>query len=423
MKTNLEKLNNLARKLNVEIPAQAVDEAIEKALKEVQQQAHIKGFRPGKAPLPTIKSMYGDRVRQDVIQDLIEKHYYEALKQHSVEPIGYPEFEFDPIADGKDFSFSAAFEVRPEVTLKKYEGLEVQKEKFELDEKKIDEVLENIRASRAQSIPVLEDRPAQDGDIAVVDFDGFVDGKPLEGGKGVDHSLELGSNSFIDGFEQGVIGMKIGDNKTLLLKFPDPYHSKELAGKPVEFKVTLKQEFLKSIGAPSSLDELKKTIREDLVKNEQRRIEKDMKNQILKQLVQANPVDVPAFMLKDQKEALIADMKQKMLDQGMSDTEFMEYAKKWDGDFNQTAAEMIQAGFLVDAIANKHDLHATQADFEKKIEEYAQQSGMELEKIREFYSKKDQSQRLNYMLTEDKVIDFLSGSAKIKEIPAQSKEA
>ncbi|WP_374027726.1 trigger factor [Bdellovibrio bacteriovorus] len=204
-----------------------------------------------------------------MVQDLIQKHYAEALNEHKLEPISYPEFEFADPTENKDFSFSAAFDVRPEITLKKYEGLEVEKEKAEFDPKKIDQVLENIRASRATFEVVAEDRAVKMGDIAVINFEGFMGGAPLENGSGTDHHLELGAKQFIEGFEDGIVGMKKGETKTLSLKFPDPYHSAELAGKPVEFKVTLNQikakvlpeltnEFLATLGGPSDLETLKK---------------------------------------------------------------------------------------------------------------------------------------------------------------------
>jgi len=427
MKSNLEKVSSLERRLNIEIPAADVGAAFGRVFKQVQKQAHLKGFRPGKAPLPQIKSVYGDRVQQDVVQELIQKHYYEALKEHAVEPISYPEFEFDQPAENKDFSFSANFEVRPEIQLKTYTGLEVEKEKYEFDEARVEQVLNNIRSSRAETVAVLEDRGAVKGDIAILDFDGYVDGQPLPGGKGTDHSLELGTNSFIEGFEEGLLGMKVGGQKTLSLKFPTPYHAAELAGKPVEFKVTLKElkkkqlpeltdEFLKTIGSTETVSELTAQVRKDLEQGETQRIEQDLKNRILKQLVKANPVDVPPSMLKDQKQALVEDMKKKMLDQGMPETEFSEYVNKWDGDFNTTAKEMIQAGFLVDAIAAKEDLRCNKEDLDKKIDEYAKQTGLEIDKIREFYTKPDQAQRLTYMITEEKVVAYLTGKAKVKEV-------
>jgi trigger factor len=433
MKSTVEKVSSLQRRLNIEVPAQAVSTAFDQMLKGIQKQANIKGFRQGKAPIATIKSVYGDRVKQDVTQDLIQKHYYEALKQHALEPISYPEFEFDHPLEGKDFTFSANFEVKPEVTLKKYEGLEVDKEKYEADEAKVDEVLNNIRNARAEVVDVLEDRPAAKGDIAVVDFEGFVDGKPLENGAGKDHNLELGANQFIAGFEEGVEGMKIGSTKTLNLKFPDQYHAADIAGKPVDFKVTLKgikkkkladltDEFITQMmgkgadGAPQTLEGLKETIRKDFSESELKRIDSDFKNRMLRALVAANPVEVPPSMLQEQKNALKEDMKKRMVEQGMGEADFATYAEKWDKDFEGSASEMIQSGFLIDAIAKKHDLRWTEADLEAKFEQYAKQTGIELSRIKEFYSRPDQMNRVTYSITEEKVMEFLLKTAKVKEV-------
>ncbi|WP_413582914.1 trigger factor [Bdellovibrio sp. HCB288] len=429
MKSNVEKVSNLSRKMNIEIPAAVVAASFNKVFSSIQKDVEIKGFRKGKAPLNTIKSIYGDRVKQDVVQDLVQKHYAQALEEHKLDPISYPEFEFaDPAAD-KDFSFSAAFDVRPEITLKKYEGLEVEKEAFEFDAKKVDQVLENIRSSRATFETVTEDRAAKKSDTAVIDFEGFIGGAPLENGAGVDHNLELGANQFIEGFEDGIVGMKKGEKKTLTLKFPDPYHSAELAGKPVEFKVTLKEikakvlpelndEFIKTLGGPESLADLKKTIQEDLEQNDKKRIEDGFKNRTLKTLVKENPVEVPPSLLKEQKASLVEDFKKRMADQGMGEADFGSYVQKWDADFTNTATEMIQSSFLVDAIAKKHDLFAKKEDVDAKFEEYAKQTGIEVSRIKEFYGRPEQSSRLTYQITEEKVINFLNKTIKVKEVPA-----
>lgn len=431
MKTTVEKLAGLQRKLNVEIPAPVVEGAFQRVYQDLQKEVTLKGFRKGKAPLATIRSVYGDRVKQDVAQNLIQSHYGQALAEHKLDPLSNAEFEFEDPSELGAFQFSATFDIRPEVALKKYEGLEVEKEKMEFDEKKVDQVLENIRSSRATNEDVLEDRPAQKGDVAVVDFEGFVDGQPLEGGSGQGHQLELGSNSFIAGFEDGLVGMKVGDSKELNLKFPTPYHSQELAGKPVLFKVKLAglkkkvlpeltPEFLASLGGPTDLEGLKKSIRDDLMQSEQKRIDDAFKNRMLKKLAAENPVDVPASLLKDQKESLIEDFHKRMHDQGLSHAEFEDYVKKWDKDFEKTASEMIQTSFLIDAIARKHELNATEEDLNAKFAEYAKQTGIDEARIREFYGRPEQTSRLTYMITEEKVIDLLNKSAKVKEVPAKS---
>jgi trigger factor len=215
----------------------------------------------------------------------------------------------------------------------------------------------------------------------------------------------------------------------LHLTFPNPYHAAELAGKPVEFKVKLtglkrkvlpefNEEFFASLGGPKDLEDLKKTIREDLEANEKKRIEDAFKNRLLKKLVQENPVDVPASLRKEQKNSLVEDFKKRMTEQGMNASEFEDYVQKWDKDFDNTAGEMIQSSFLVDAIAKKHDLHAKPEDMSKKFQEYAAQTGIDEARIREFYNKPEQTSRLAYMITEEKVMEFLNKSVKVKEVSA-----
>lgn len=433
MKSTLEKVGTLQRKLNVLIPAAAVATEFDVIYKDIQKQANIKGFRQGKAPIATIKSIYGDRVKSDVTQNLIQKYYSTALREHSLEPISYPEFEFDAPDAQKDFTFSANFEIKPDVNLKKYEGLVVEKEKYETDEQHLNQILENIRASKAELVPVLEDRPAQMGDVAVLDFDGYMNGAPLDGGAGKDHNLELGAKQFIEGFEDGIVGMKVGAEKTISLKFPDPYASPELAGKPVDFKVKLNglkakrlpeltDDFVNQMmgqsepGKTHTVASLKETIQKDIEQSEQKRIETDFKNRLLKKLVEENPVEVPNTLMQEQKQALIADMKKKMQEQGMGEGDFEQYAAKWNTDFENTAKDMIQSGFLVDAVAKKYDLIWTEADFDAKMQEYAKQTGIEETRIREFYSKPEQQQRVTYMITEEKVIKHLTDKAKVKEV-------
>jgi len=430
VKAQVQTTEGLQRKLNVEIAQDVVKSAFEKVYQDIQRQVEIKGFRKGKAPLATIKTMYKDRVQGDVAQDLIQKHYPVALQDQKVDPISYPEFEFEDPSESKDFKFSAIFDVRPEVKVKKWEGLEVEKEKLVNDPTKVEQVINNIRNSRVNYVDVLETRPAQMGDVALIDFEGFVDGKALENGAGKDHNLELGSKQFIDGYEEGIVGMKVGDTKTIDLKFPTPYHAKELEGKPVSFKVTLKglkkkdlpefnDEMLKVVGINQTVEEFKKTIQQDTETQEKKRIEDAFKNRLLKKLVEANPVDVPASLLKDQKAALIEDFKKRMTEQGMQQAEFEDYVQKWDSDFAKTAGEMIQSSFLIDKLAQEHNLGCTQEDLDKRFAEFAQQTNIEIERIKEWYNKPEQLSRLTYMITEEKVIKMITDKAKVKEVDAK----
>ncbi|HVK60217.1 MAG TPA: trigger factor [Bdellovibrionales bacterium] len=427
VKSNLESISPLERKLNIEVPASEVQAAFERAIEGIQRHVAIKGFRKGKAPISTVKSIYGDRVKQDVAQDIIQTHYATALKEHSLDPISYPAIEFDAIELDKNFAFTAEFEVRPEVKLKQVEGLQVKREKFEVNDDLVNTTIEDIRKARAETGPMLEDRAAQNGDVAVIDFKGFVDGKELDNGAAEGHELELGSNSFIPGFEEGIVGMRVGGNTRVKIAFPAQYHVAELAGKPVEFDVVLKglkkktlpelnDEFAKSVGNYENMEALKTAIREDFEKRESKRIADDLKNRIMKVLVDRNPVEVPKALLVDQKKALVDDFKNRLQQQGMGDSQYDEYKDKWNADFEQTASYMIQSSFLVDKIAADQSFRATPADVEAKLKEYAQQTGIEFARIQEFYGDQDKKARLAYQITEEKVLDFLISKAKIQDV-------
>lgn len=434
MKTSLEKTEGLGRKLTIEVPADTVSSSFDRAYKGIQKNANIKGFRKGKAPLTMIKSMYADSVKRDVLEDLISLAYRNALNEHSLHPVSEPQVNFDKLEESDSFNFTAEFEVRPEIVLKNVDKLKVEKEKFDVGTEKVDSILTQIRESKSELVPVFEERPARTGDVVEIDFVGTIEGKPLDGGSMNGYKLTLGSNSFIPGFEAGVEGMKIGQSKTLQLSFPADYGHKEIAGKPVTFEVTLKamlkkdlpaltDDFVKTLGGYNSVEDLRKAIVEDVTAQETKRIEEDLKNRVLKALVAANPVEVPKSLLSQQKEFLIADTQKRMKQQGMGEDQYAEYKSKWDKDFEETAAFMIQSSFLVETIAEKEKLTGTKAEFEERLEKYSSTAGLELAKLREFYSKNtDRRHQLLYQITEEKVMKYLLDKAEIKEVPREKLE-
>ena len=426
MKVNVEEVSQLERRLKVELSPATVNAAFDKMYQSIQRDATIKGFRKGKAPLTAIKSMYKEKVKSDVINQLVQEHYVKAIDDHSLDPVNYPNIQVSELEEERPFSFSAEFEIRPEVKMQQYDGLVVEKEIFSLDPKHIDSIVENIRTSHASRENVLEDRPSQKGDVLVIDFDGEQNGQPVPNTHAVDFDLELGSNSFIPGFEDGLLGAKVGQERSLDLKFPVDYHAKDLAGAAITFKVKVKA--LKKSVLPEVSDELAKRVGFDSVAkmhealeadyrtSEEKRIAEDFKKRILKALVARNPVDVPKSMLNEQKQMMMEDVKGRMKQQGMAEADFKEYADKWDADFNDSAAFMIQSSFLLNAIAQKEGLAANSEDLNAKIEEYAQQTGIEPAKLKGFYNEGENRSRLLYKVTEDKVVEFLKSKAKIREV-------
>lgn len=427
MKSTVEELSKLQRKLSFQIPAQDVSKAFESAYKNIQKTAQVKGFRKGKVPLDMIKNLYKDHAHSSVIQNLVEDNFFNALQEHNLNPINQPHVNFEKeLQENHDFNFSLTFEVHPEIILKKYDGLKVQKEKLNLDESEVTKTIDNIRKQQSETVPVLEDRTAQLGDIAVIDFEGSIEGQPLENGKGTDHPLELGSKSFIEGFEEAIVGMRVGATTEARLKFPDQYHAADIAGKPVVFKITLKQlkknqlpelndEFAKKIGF-DTVEKLKEAVFSDYKANEEKRIQEDFKNRLLKELTKNNPVEIPASLVERQKKVLEDDMKQRMSQMGVGDQQFQEYVQKWEKDFAETAAFIVQSSYLVNKIAEKENLDATSQDIESKIQQYIQQTGIEEARIRSLYDSPEHKNRLANMITEEKVIAFLSEKAIVSEV-------
>jgi trigger factor len=429
MKSTVDKLEGLSRKINVQIPAEKVQQAFDKVYKGLQKKANIKGFRQGKAPIATIKSIYGDQVKNDVINDLVNEAYQNALQEHQLEPVGYPKISFEPLMENKDFTFTAELEVRPEVEVKKFEGLPVMKEKLEIPEDRIITILDNIRNGQSELTTVFEDRALANGDVAEVNFEGFLNGAPLPNGSATGHTLEIGSKQFIEGFEEGLIGMKVGDARTLNLRFPEGYHEQSLSGAPVTFETKLtaikrkslpelNDELAKKVGDFQTLDDLKTRIRKDLEEGENKRIAEDMKNRIVRALVEANPVEAPRGLVEQQKEALEEDFKGRLKQQGMNDGDFESYKEKWAEDFETSATFMVKSTFLLDALAEKLGIRAQPSEIEAKIVEYAQQTGIEKARLDEFYAKPERRSRLLFQVTEEKVVNYLLEKAKVTEVAA-----
>lgn len=433
MKTNVESVGNLGRKLHIEVPSKRVNEEFEKAYKYLQREVNIKGFRKGKAPVAAIKSMYADRVKGDVAQNLVQDAYVTALKEHKLTPVSMPQIDFEEITEDKNFSFTANFEIRPDAKIVKKEGFSLEKEKVVVPEDQVTKALENIQTSNASFEAITEDRAVKTGDFANIDFEGFIDGAPLNNGAAKGHQLEIGSQSFIPGFEEGLVGMKKGESREITVTFPAEYHAEELRSKPVTFKVTLNEikekklpefneELLKKIGQ-ESLDSLKAQITKDYEANESMRVEKELRDNLFKKFIEANPVEAPQSLVEEQKKALVEDFKNRMKSQGFSEDGFEEYEEKWNEDFKQQAEFMVKSAFLIDKLAEEENLHATDADVEKKFDEMAKQWNLEKEKIKSYYMQNNSLSKLSYQITEDNVFNYLLGKSTVKEVEPKKAEA
>ena len=427
MKTTIEDLSKLEKKLNIEVPASQVDSEFLKAFKYLQKNVEIKGFRKGKAPIDKIRSLYGDKIRSDVTQNLVQATYMDALKEHDLIPIGMPDIQFlGEVGEGETFTYTAQFEVQPDIELSQIEALEVKKEKLDINDEKVDSAMEEIRQSNAKMTDVKLIRELQEGDFALIDFKGFVDDKPLENGAAQDHILEIGSNSFIPGFEEKLVGMKPEENKKIHLSFPEDYHVEDLKGKKVMFDVSLKgikskttpewnEEFISSLGPYKNKDELREALIKDMTNAEEQRVTSDLRSRMFKELVKVNPFEVPQTLVTEQRNALLNDMRQRLQGQGMSEQDFAEYQIKWHNDFSETAEYMVRSALLIQKIAKEKNLEAEKSDLDKKYQEMSAQTGLPVDKVKSFYQQQGGG-NLEFQITEEKVFDLLLETAKVEEV-------
>ena len=318
-------------------------------------------------------------------------------------------------------------EIAPDIQLNKYKGFEVQKEVLDLSEERVVQALEGMRRNFPEFSSILEDRLAQMGDAAEIDFDGFVNGEPLEGGKAEGHRLELGSHSFIPGFEEEIVGMKVGDEKEIHLEFPTKYHQAEIAGKPVVFKVKLHGLFKKSFPELNdelaskmglkTLDELRSFIRNDMKRVEERRIQEDLEHRLLEALVENNPVEIPGGLFSSQKSLLISQKHQQMKSRGISDEEFKEYKVKNDKHFEKMASFIIQSSFLVEYIAKEFEIRTVDEDLFEELRRQAEIRGVNQEELVQHYKDEEKRAQLFYQVKKKKVLEFLFSEAHVVEAP------
>lgn len=426
MQVNVEQLSSIKKKINFEIPAERVKAETEKVFSEIRKRAVIPGFRKGKAPQGLIKKSYQEQVEGDVMKNLFNDTYFKYIQENSIFPVGYPQLDTDVLIEGGPFKYSATVEVYPEVKPENYEGFELVKEKFVLNQEAVEARLAQMRDNMSQLVPISESRPAVFGDHVIIDFEGYVDGKKLEGGDATDHQLELGSNSFIPGFEDQVTGMNVGEQKRIALNFPDPYHSAELAGKPVEFVVTLKEikikempeiddEFAKSFGEFETLAELRSKVAESIERQEMDRVERDFKDSLINMLIEKNDFELPEAMVDRQLASMLENTKQRLQYQRMTLEMMGLDEQSYKVQFRPVAANQVKGALLLHELSVKVGVEVTQDDIEKQLRKIADESGQDFERISKYYQNADAKQSLEEQIREEKVVDLITAKAVITE--------
>ena len=422
MQVTTETLEGLKRKLTVQVPSETIETAVDKKLKQLSKTVKMDGFRPGKVPVSVVKQTYGGAVRQEVIGDVIEKTYHEALVQEKIKPAGMPQIDAVEDADDKDgFTYAATVEVYPEVESVELESIEIEKPVAEITEQDLDNMIDKLLQQRKEWKEV--DRAAAKGDQVICDFDGKIDGEAFEGGSGKDMSVEIGAGKMLQEFEDGLLGMAKGEEKTVDVNFPDDYHGKDVAGKTAQFtlKVTkvseavvpeLNEGLIKSFGVEDGdLETFKKDIRENMEKELAQKIKTNLKNAVMAGLLEKNEVLTPSALVADE----INNLKQQMAQNMGQDPAKLDTSNFPDDLFEAEANKRVQLGLLVGELIKLEGIELDKERLESTLQEMA--SGYEDPKqVIEYYSKdKNARASLEGMVLEDQVVDLILQKAKVTE--------
>ncbi len=383
MKVTVENGENQQVTLTVEVEAAEVSKAVEKAVKRLSNRVNIPGFRKGKAPRKIIERNVGmDAIMQEAFDIVGPKAFADALEEQKIEPVSRPQIDIETLEDGKDLVFKATVTPRPEVKLGEYKGLKVEKKVEAVTDEDVEKQLKTFQDRQGKMVDAPEGSAVKDGDFTTLDFEGFVDGEAFEGGKGQDYPLQIGSGSFIPGFEDQLIGAKIGEEKEVNVTFPEEYHAKELAGKAATFKCTIRSikqkelpamddELAKKVSKFETLEELKADVRKNLEENAARKAENDQKAAAIDMATSNITVDIPAVMIDNRVEGMIREMAMRLEQQGMSFDAYLQYAgtdiNKIREDYRETAEKNVRTDLMLEEVAKAEDIKVEAKDLDAEV--------------------------------------------------------
>ena len=427
MSVQVEKLEKNMAKLTVEVSAEDFKAAIKKAFNKTKNRFSIPGFRKGKAPQAMIEKMYGEGVfYEDAADEAINASYAEAMKESGLDIVSRPEVTIEKIGKDEPFVYSALVAVKPEVTLGQYKGVEVEKADASVSAEDVEAELKKVQEQNARLLTV-EDRGVEDGDQTVIDFEGFVDGKGFEGGKAEDYPLTIGSHSFIDTFEEQLIGKKIGEECEVNVTFPTEYHAADLAGKPATFKVTVKEikvkelpelndEFASEVSEFDTLDEYKKDVEKKLA--EKKEIEANSKNEdaVVAKVVENASMEIPDKMIDAQAENMVQDMARRMQSQGLSLDMYLKYTgmtvEQMKEQARPDAEKRIRTRLVLEAVAQAENIQISDEKVDEEVAKMAEAYKMEVDKLKSYMSESDIKQ-MKEDLAVQQAVDLLVAEAKL----------
>ena len=426
MQVSLETTRGLERRMKVQVPAERVEREVEDRLKSLSKRAKIDGFRPGKVPLNVVKQRFGDQVRSEVVTDLLQSSFNEALAQQKLNPAGGPRIDSVNAAPGKDLEFTAMFEVYPEVKLAGLDGIKLERPVAEITSEDIEAMVDNLRHQRATWESVT--RAAGDGDRVVIDFEGSVDGAPFPGGKGEKVAVVLGEKRMLPDFEKGLEGVKAGESREFDVRFPEDYHAKEMAGKLARFKVSahgveaqvlppLDESFAMSFGVQEGgIDKLRSEVADNMRRELEDTVRRKLKDQALDALLAANKLELPKALVDDEIERLRQDALVRI---GVRDSKkASELPREL---FEEQAVKRVSLGLLVGEIINQQRLTVDPKRVDERLERMAGEYSKPTEAVRSFRSNKDIMHQVETLVLEEQAVDWLLEKAAVTDTPTTFK--
>lgn len=425
MSLQVEKLEKNMVKLTIEAAAEEFEAAIQKAYQKNKGKMNVQGFRKGKAPRAIIEKLYGPSVfYEDAANIVIPDAYEKAAEESGLDIVSRPEIDVVQIEKGKPFIFTAEVAVKPEVTLGEYKGLEVEKTAIEVTEEEITAEIDKVRDQNSRVITV-EDRPVADKDMTVIDFEGFVDGVPFEGGKAEDYSLTIGSHSFIDTFEDQLIGKSIGEETEVNVTFPAEYHAAELAGKPALFKVKVKEikakelpelddEFAQDVSEFDTLEEYKADIKATILERKEKEAKTAKEDKVVEKIIENASMEIPDAMVETQVRQMADDFAQRIQSQGLTIEQYFQFtgmnSKQLFDQMRPQAVKRIQSRLVLESIVKAENITVSDEDVEKEFEKMAETYKMELDKLKELIGEKEKEQIIMDMAVQ-KAVDLVVEAA------------
>ena len=404
MSLQVEKLDKDVAKLTVEVPAEEVEAALQNAYLKNRKQISVPGFRKGKVPRQMIEKMYGPEVfYDDAANALIQKAYPQAADECELEIVSRPTVDIVQLEKGKPFIFTAEVAVKPEVTLGQYKGIEVEKADTTATDEEVAAELDKEREANSRTITV-EDRAVQDGDMTVIDFEGFVDGEAFEGGKGTDYPLTIGSGAFIPGFEEKLVGAEIGKEVEVDVTFPEEYHAKELAGKPAVFKCTVKEikvkelpelddDFAQDVSDFDTLEEYKADVRKKVEEKKAADAKAKKEDAVIEKIIEGAAMEIPDAMVETQAERMVDEFAQRLQMQGLTMEQYLQFTggnvQALVEQSKPQALKRIQSRLVLEAVAAAENLTASDEELDAELGRMAEQYKMEVEKLKEMFAEED----------------------------------